>query len=75
VLIELDRLGVTASSGSACAFGSDEPSHVLTALGIAAEVAQTSVRFTFPSSITFEQGRAPAQAVIRAAESLAASFA
>ena len=75
VLLELERLGVTASSGSACAVGSDEPSHVLTALGIAAEVAQTSVRFTFPSSITFEQGRAAAQAVISAAESLASSFA
>ncbi|MGJ5724401.1 cysteine desulfurase family protein [Brevibacterium sp. H602] len=75
VLLELDRLGVTASSGSACAVGSDEPSHVLTALGIAAEVAQTSVRFTFPSSITPDQGRAAAQAVSSAAESLAASFA
>lgn len=75
VLLELDRLGVTASSGSACAVGSDEPSHVLTALGIAAEVAQTSVRFTFPSSITPDQGRAAAQAVSSAAEGLAASFA
>ena len=75
VLLELERLGVTASSGSACAVGSDEPSHVLTALDIAAEVAQTSVRFTFPSSITAEQGRDAAQAVIAAAESLAAAFA
>ncbi|UVI35176.1 cysteine desulfurase family protein [Brevibacterium spongiae] len=75
VLLELERLCVTASSGSACAVGSDEPSHVLTALGIAAEVAQTSVRFTFPSSITAEQGRTAAHAVIAAAESLATSFA
>jgi cysteine desulfurase len=75
VLLELERLGVTASSGSACAVGDDEPSHVLTALGIDAEVAQTSVRFTFPSSITAEQGRAAARAVVSAAESLAATFA
>lgn len=75
VLLELERLGVTASSGSACAVGSDEPSHVLTALGIDAGVAQTSVRFTFPSSITAEQGRAAARAVISAAESLATTFA
>ncbi|WP_406249506.1 cysteine desulfurase family protein [Microbacterium sp. M] len=47
VLLELERRGVVSSSGSACAAGSDEPSHVLIACGIPPEVAQTSVRFTF----------------------------
>lgn len=47
VLLELERRGVISSSGSACAAGSDEPSHVLLACGIPAGVAQTSVRFTF----------------------------
>jgi cysteine desulfurase len=47
VLLELERRGVISSSGSACAAGSDEPSHVLVACGVPAEVAQTSVRFTF----------------------------
>ena len=47
VLLELERRGVVSSSGSACAAGSDEPSHVLLALGVAPEVAQTSVRFSF----------------------------
>lgn len=47
VLLELERRGVISSSGSACAAGSDEPSHVLVACGIAPEVAQTSVRFAF----------------------------
>ncbi|MDQ0644935.1 cysteine desulfurase family protein [Microbacterium murale] len=47
VLLELERRGVISSSGSACAAGSDEPSHVLLACGVAPEVAQTSVRFTF----------------------------
>ena len=47
ILLELERRGVISSSGSACAAGSDEPSHVLVACGIAPEVAQTSVRFTF----------------------------
>lgn len=51
ILLELERRGVISSSGSACAAGSDEPSHVLVACGIVPEVAQTSVRFTF--------GRAP----------------
>ncbi|GAB2450476.1 cysteine desulfurase family protein [Xylanimonas ulmi] len=46
VLLELERAGVTTSSGSACAAGRDEPSHVLLALGLAPEVAQTSVRLT-----------------------------
>lgn len=47
VLLELERRGVISSSGSACAAGSDEPSHVLLAMGIAPDVAQTSIRFTF----------------------------
>ncbi|WP_344094729.1 cysteine desulfurase family protein [Microbacterium deminutum] len=47
ILLELERRGVVSSSGSACAAGSDEPSHVLVALGVPAEVAQTAVRFTF----------------------------
>ena len=56
VLLELERRGIVCSSGSACAAGSDEPSPVLLALGIPAEVAQTAVRFTLPRDIT------PAQA-------------
>lgn len=52
VLLELERRGVVSSSGSACAAGSDEPSHVLLALGIAPEVAQTSVRFSFGHALS-----------------------
>lgn len=52
VLLELERRGVVSSSGSACAAGSDEPSHVLVACGIAPEVAQTSVRFTLGHTLT-----------------------
>jgi cysteine desulfurase len=55
VLVDLESRGVVSSSGSACAAGSDEPSHVLTAMGYAAEVAQTAVRFTFGRSTTSEQ--------------------
>lgn len=47
VLLELERRGVISSSGSACAAGSDDPSPVLLAIGVPAEVAQTAVRFTF----------------------------
>ena len=52
VLLDLERHGVICSSGSACAAGSDEPSHVLTAMGIPAEVAQTALRFSFEADIT-----------------------
>lgn len=63
VLLDLEQHGVVASSGSACAAGSDEPSHVLTALGIPAEIAQTAVRFTLGPGITAEQMETAAQAV------------
>ena len=47
ILLELEARGIVCSSGSACAAGSDEPSHVLTAMGFDGPVAQTAVRFTF----------------------------
>src|SRR5206468_2213298 len=46
VLLLLDQHGVAASSGSACTSGSLEASHVLLALGMPAERAIGSVRFT-----------------------------
>jgi len=55
ILLDLERRGVVCSSGSACAAGSDEPSHVLTAMGYEAEVAQTAVRFTFGRDVANEQ--------------------
>lgn len=63
ILLDLAERGVIASSGSACAAGSDEPSHVLTALGIPREVAQTAVRFTLPADVTPEQLDAVADVV------------
>ncbi|MDR7111668.1 cysteine desulfurase [Microbacterium trichothecenolyticum] len=68
VLLELERRGVVSSSGSACAAGSDEPSHVLLAMGIAPEVAQTAVRFTFPRWLN-----APLDAVADAVEASVAA--
>ncbi|MFL6088658.1 MAG: cysteine desulfurase family protein [Aeromicrobium sp.] len=55
ILLDLERKGVICSSGSACAAGSDEPSHVLTAMGYERAVAQTAVRFTFGRETTTEQ--------------------
>jgi cysteine desulfurase len=52
VLLELERRGVVSSSGSACAAGSDEASHVLTAVGVDVDTARTAVRFTLPRSLS-----------------------
>lgn len=46
LLLSLDLKGVAASSGSACTSGSIDPSHVLSAMGIKPELAQSSIRFT-----------------------------
>ncbi len=54
ILLELERRDVIVSSGSACAAGSDEPSHVLTAIGFDADTARTAVRFSFSHNTTEE---------------------
>ncbi|QEO15524.1 cysteine desulfurase [Agromyces intestinalis] len=63
VLLELEQDGVICSSGSACAAGSDEPSHVLTAMGISPEIAQTAVRFTLGAETTAADIETAADAV------------
>lgn len=68
VLLELERRGIVCSSGSACAAGSDDASHVLVALGVEPEVAKTAVRFTLGT----ETAEADAREVIaRVAEAVA----
>lgn len=54
VLEELDKLGICASSGSACSAGLLNPSHVLLAIGVAPNVASTSLRITFGKENTLE---------------------
>jgi cysteine desulfurase len=50
LLLNLDLLGIAASSGSACTTGSVEPSHVLTALGLSASAARGHLRLTLGQS-------------------------
>ena len=52
VLLELEQRDVVSSSGSACAAGSTEASHVLTALGLSEDVARSAVRLTFDATLT-----------------------
>jgi cysteine desulfurase len=52
LLMALDLEGVAASSGSACSSGAVEPSHVLTAMGLSADVAGPSVRFSLGRDTT-----------------------
>lgn len=46
ILLNLDLLGIAASSGSACASGSLAPSHVLSAIGCMPGESHSAVRFT-----------------------------
>ena len=55
LLLPLDSRGICASSGSACASGALDPSHVLLSLGLAPEIAQGSLRISLDISNTEEE--------------------
>ena len=46
LLIALDLKGLACSTGAACSSGAVEPSHVLTAIGLSADDARASLRFS-----------------------------
>ncbi|MCD8039447.1 MAG: cysteine desulfurase NifS [Lachnospiraceae bacterium] len=54
MLILLDRLGICASSGSACTSGALDPSHVLLAIGLPHEIAHGSLRLTLSEETTMQ---------------------
>jgi len=72
VLLALEERGILCSSGSACAAGSDEPSHVLVAMGFERELAQTAVRFSFGDEITSDQIDLVIRSVVEAVRTLTA---
>jgi cysteine desulfurase len=54
IILSLDLKGVAVASGSACTSGTLEPSHVLSAMGISPEIAQSAIRFSFGRGNTME---------------------
>jgi cysteine desulfurase len=54
LVIALDLKGVAVSTGSACSSGALEPSHVLTAMGLRADRARASIRFSLGKQNTAE---------------------
>lgn len=55
IVIMLDQLGIAASTGSACASKSLEPSHVLLAIGVPKEKAHSSLRLTLGKHTTEQE--------------------
>ena len=70
-VLYLDNAGVQASTGSACSIGSDEPSHVLLALGCTPEDANASLRFTLGKQTTGEDISEAAKVIIKTLRHLA----
>lgn len=70
VLVEAVSREVAISTGAACATGSPEPSHVLTALGLAPEVAATGVRISLGRFTTAAEISAASQSLRRTLQAL-----
>ena len=70
LLLALDREGICASSGSACASGSLDPSHVLLSLGIPYELARGSLRLSIGEYNTDEEINYILETVPRTVETL-----
>lgn len=63
IVLNLDFEGIEVSTGSACASGSLEPSHVLLALGLSHLQAHGSIRFSFGKNNTMEEVNRTAEAL------------
>ena len=70
VLLLLDQKGICASSGSACASGSLEPSHVLLAIGKSHEEAYSGLRLSLEETLTEEELEYTVEAIREAVEKL-----
>jgi cysteine desulfurase len=66
LLLALDLLDISASAGSACTTGNSEPSHVLIAMGLAADMCRTALRFTVGRETTSQQISTAVEAITEA---------
>lgn len=66
LLMHLDLAGIAASAGSACQSGAAEPSHVLTAMAIAPELALSAIRLSLGHETTADEVRRVAEVFPRA---------
>jgi cysteine desulfurase len=55
MVISLDLKGLAVSTGAACSSGAIEPSHVLVAMGLRADRARASIRFSLGKQSTEEE--------------------
>lgn len=66
LLVLLDRVGVAASAGSACASGAATVSHVLEAMGLTPDEGRRSLRFSFGWTSSIEDSEQAAELVLEA---------
>lgn len=55
LIFKLDEKNICVSSGSACSSGNQQPSHVLTAIGVPEKYLKCAIRTTFGDNNTFEE--------------------
>jgi len=70
LVIALDLKGLACSTGAACSSGAVEPSHVLTAIGLTADEARASLRFSLGRHTTAADIEFAVQVVPAAVEQL-----
>lgn len=70
LVLSLDIAGVCASSGSACASGSGEPSHVLQAIGVSGAMLDGSLRLTIGEQNTPDEIREAAKIITQTVQRL-----
>ncbi len=70
LLLALDTKGIAVSTASACSAGSDEPSHVLTSIGLDAVTARGTIRFSLGKDNTIEEIDYVVDSVVEVVEQL-----